>query len=179
MQFFALARMVDLHTQSTAVRRKTQEPGVVAESSARRLGFLRQRANQPGALDNEVGAVQRDLGRAPVGEEFKSPDFIDNAGTGRGTDLASKVVGDNQGAWDRIEGGTGFQYVYFAPATRNLRSRKEPRSGATHDNNFFAIPAGPVSVPCFIHFTRSIWNFWKSYPPPLAESTSPERDNLG
>ena len=40
-----VARMVDLHTQSTAVRRKIQEPGVVAESSARRLGFFRQRAD--------------------------------------------------------------------------------------------------------------------------------------
>ncbi len=45
------------------------------EARAMRLGVFGKFVDQPRALDDQVGAIQGDRGRAPVGEELESAEF--------------------------------------------------------------------------------------------------------
>ncbi len=57
----------------------------------------------------------------PVGKQFETIDFIQNAGFGSGTDLALEMVGDNQSTSIDFERWAGFEHrTDFPPRARRV-----------------------------------------------------------
>jgi hypothetical protein len=85
--------------------------------SAGVLGFPGERWNQLGALDNQVGFRERDLGGTPVGEKLEAADFVQDADAGGGADLIAEVIGDDERAGMGFEVRLGFEDADTATAS--------------------------------------------------------------
>src|SRR5882724_346546 len=146
MQFLALAAGFDLHSQPAGIGADSQETRVEEKAGSGLLRLPCQSGNQARALNDEVRLRQRHLRRAPVGKQFESPNFIDDAFARRSPHLTSEVIGDDQRARRGFELRLRFQHTDPASATRHARRRKQSGCGTPDDDDFPFAPAWPELI---------------------------------
>src|SRR6266850_588766 len=162
MQFLALAVGFDLHSQPAGIGADSQETRVEGKSGSGLLCLSCQSGNQERALNDEVRLPQRHLRRAPIGKQFESPNFIDDAYARRNPHLTSEVIGDDQRARRGFELRLRFQHADPASAARYARRRKQSGCGTPHDDDFPFAPAWPELI---FHVPHGFWvPQWRAFP---------------
>ena len=107
------------------------------------LRFLCQSGNQLGALDDQVGLGQSDLGGTAVGEKLEAANFVQDAGTGGRTELIAEVVGDDERAGIRFEAGLRFEDTDTTSAARESGRGVKSGGRTAYDDNFVFVPVSP------------------------------------
>ena len=68
------------------------KPAPELDIRARALRLVREALDQRAALDNQIGMFQIDGSAAAVGEKFETPNFIDDAALGSGSEKSAAFV---------------------------------------------------------------------------------------
>ena len=158
VQLFALAARLDFQAQASLIPADVQETRIKRKRSSRLLNLLREGSNQPGALDNQVRLLQSNLRAAAVGKEFKTANSVDDAALCRGRHLTAEMIGNNQRARSGFEMRLGFQHADGPTAPSDMRSREEPGSRGSYNDNFPRVAA--IRRPGFAFFHSPVRPQW-------------------
>src|SRR6267143_1480392 len=146
VQFLALAAGFHFQSQSARIRADSQKTSVKGQPGPSLLCLAGQSGNQPGSLNDEVRLRQRDLRRAAIGKQFKSPNFVNDTLACRCSHLVAELIGDNECARYRFELRFRFQHTDSASAARYARRRKQSGCGTPDDDDFPFAPAWPELI---------------------------------
>ena len=92
----AVAAAFDFEDQSAAIGMKRMKAAAEFHAGSGFAGFIGEPLNQGAALDDEIGILQWECGKATVGEKFETADFVDNAVLGGRAEKRTHAMRDDE-----------------------------------------------------------------------------------
>src|ERR1019366_8833023 len=126
---------LDANAQTASVALQRYKSIAERNLCAMALRLLGKAADQSRALNDQVRAVQWNLGGAAVGKEFKFADFVNDGALPHFAQQRAHVTGDDQRAGRGIQMLGPLDNFHRAARSRQKRRGKKTCSGAADDSD--------------------------------------------